>query len=57
MMLVTAIIFAVMAYHYKYMNFEREYELSRGEDQADLVNNMENQSPDSETPIEAKPEE
>ncbi|ELT88263.1 hypothetical protein CAPTEDRAFT_159070 [Capitella teleta] len=52
LMAVMTVIFGVMAYYYKYVTFEREYELAEGEDQADLVGNMEQhpEAPNKETP-------
>lgn len=43
LMLLTTIIFAIMSYFYKYVSLEREYEMADGEDEADLVPNMEAQ--------------
>ena len=57
LMLITTIIFGVMAYYYKYVSFDREYELAEGEDNADLVNNMEVEHPAEPSKEQETPQE
>ena len=59
-MAVTMVIFAIMAYFYKYVSFEREYELADGRDDQDLVPNMavatqEQQAAPEQVDVDSKP--